>query len=126
MADQKISLQLSTLLGDGNRIGLHQGFHSWRSSKRMELEKSRLEEALGESIDSCRQHWLRFSFNDTWNAQEKAGFKLDTTLGFNDRPGFRNSTALRIPAWINSEQSFSALLETLPMILMDSHLSDYG
>jgi hypothetical protein len=126
VTDKKISGQLAALLDGGNRIGLHQGFHSWQDSKRMLLEKNRLEQAIGKPVDSCRQHWLRFSFSDTWKAQEAAGFKLDTTLGFNDRHGFRNSAALRIPAWIGSEQRFSASLETLPMVLMDAHLFDYG
>lgn len=126
VTNKNITRQLLTLLGRGNRIGLHQGFNSWKDSKRMQREKKRLEEAIGESADSCRQHWLRFSFNDTWKAQEVAGFKLDTTLGFNDRPGFRNSAALRMAAWISSEQRFSKTLETLPMVLMDSHLFDYG
>lgn len=126
VADKKITQQLMTLVAGDNCVGLHQGFNSWQDSKRMQLEKNRLEETLGAPVDSCRQHWLRFSFNDTWKAQETAGFKLDTTLGFNDKPGFRNSAALRMPAWISSEQRFSDSLETLPMVLMDSHLFDYG
>jgi hypothetical protein len=125
VADQKISRQLKQLLDEGNRIGLHQGFHSWQSPERMEIEKKRLEQALGTTIDSCRQHWLKFSFIDTWKAQETAGFRLDSTLGFNDRSGFRNSAALRMPAWIHGDNRFSDSLEILPMVLMDSHLFDY-
>jgi hypothetical protein len=126
VTDQKLVKQLKELQQKGNRIGLHQGFHSWRDSYRMKKEKCRLKLALGLAIDSCRQHWLRFSFKDTWRAQEEAGFLLDTTLGFNDRPGFRNSAALRVPAWIADDKRFSTTLNTLPMILMDSHLFDYG
>lgn len=121
-----ISKQIRELKAAGHQVGLHQGFHSWRDFKRMLAEKQRLEESLGEPITACRQHWLRFSFADTWKAQEAAGFQLDTTLGFNERPGFRNSAALRMPAWIASEGRFSAKLEILPMVLMDSHLFDYG
>ena len=124
--DKRISNQIRQLKSEGHQIGLHQGFHSWRLTKRMRFEKSRIEESLGETITTCRQHWLRFSFTDTWKAQEAAGFQLDTTLGFNERPGFRNSSALTLPAWIADEQRFSTSLNTLPMVLMDSHLFDYG
>lgn len=126
VSDEKLSVQIRKLKSEGNSIGLHQGFYSWRDSNRMFVEKKRIEESLNENINTCRQHWLRFSFADSWKAQEKAGFKLDSTLGFNERVGFRNSAALRLPAWIASEERFSDTLETLPMVLMDSHLFDYG
>ncbi len=126
VTDKRLSDQVRQLKNAGHRIGLHQGFHSWQDSQRMLSEKNRVEGSLGESISSCRQHWLRFSFKNTWMAQEQAGLRLDTTLGFNERTGFRNSAALRLPAWIASEQRFSESLDILPMVLMDSHLFDYG
>jgi hypothetical protein len=124
--DIAISNQIRKLKSDGHDIGLHQGFHSWQYSNLMLVEKELLEKSLGEKINICRQHWLRFSFFYTWKAQEQAGFELDTTLGFNEFPGFRNGAAMRLPAWIASEDRFSNSLETLPMVLMDSHLFDYG
>ena len=39
--------------------------------------------------------------------QEQSGFELDTTLGFNEIPGFRNSAALKMPAWIASEKDLA-------------------
>jgi hypothetical protein len=125
VSDPALSSQLKSLCESGNHIGLHQSFHSWQDPQRMLREKNNLEKAIESDITICRQHWLRFSFADTWKAQEEAGFRLDTTLGFNDRPGFRNSSALTTPAWISSERRFSSTLDTIPMILMDSHLFDY-
>lgn len=124
--DKRLTQQIKKLSEQGNNIGLHQGFHSWQDTQRMRLERNRLEDVLGYEPHICRQHWLRFSLAETWKAQEEAGFKLDTTLGFNDRPGFRNSAALLLPAWFTIEQRFSNQLKTLPMILMDSHLFDYN
>ena len=122
----KMKQVLRELNREGHTIGLHQSFDSWNDSQPMEVEKKRVEQAASSSVRSCRQHWLRFSLRDTWRAQEAAGFTLDTTLGFNDRVGFRNSAALRMPAWFNSENRQSTSLEVLPMVLMDSHLFDYG
>ena len=123
--DKDLSNQIRKLKAEGHIIGLHQAFNSWKDKIPMEIEKKNVEKSLGEKIKVCRQHWLRFSLTHTWKAQEQSGFELDTTLGFNEIPGFRNSTALKMPAWIVSEKRFSDTLNVLPMILMDSHIFDY-
>ena len=109
----------------GWEIGLHQSSDAWHSAELMSVQKSKLESALGGPVQSCRQHGLRFSFADTWKAPAAAGFRRDTTLGFNDRSGFRNGAALAFHPWNSaSEQAMS--LEAWPTILMDSHLYDYA
>lgn len=108
----------------GWQIGLHQSFDNWHDSQCMLAEKSRLEESLGEDVPSCRQHWLRFSFADTWIAQQAAGFQLDSTLGFNDRCALRNGSALAHHPWDDRHQR-PMRLKAMPMVLMDSHLYDY-
>ena len=115
-----ISRLIRELISSGCRIGLHQSFNAWNDSWRMSEEKARLDGSAGQQATSCRQHWLRFSWEETWRAQERAGLTLDTTLGFNDRCGFRNACALEF-----RPQGCSAL-RALPMILMDSHLYDYS
>lgn len=122
----RLQHQINSLAQHNNIIGLHQAFNTWACPQQMLLEKSKLEQVIKINIQSCRQHWLRFSLIDTWQAQEQAGFKLDMTLGFNDRPGFRNSGALRMPTWLPVKQKFSDELESIPLILMDSHLYDYA
>lgn len=124
--DKDLSNQIRKLKSEGHTIGLHQAFNSWKNKTLMEDEKKYVEKSLGEKIKVCRQHWLRFSLIDTWKVQEQVEFELDTTLGFNEIPGFRNSAALKMPAWIASEKRFSDTLHILPMVLMDSHLFDYG
>jgi hypothetical protein len=90
----------------------------------MRAERERVEASLGAPVTSCRQHWLRFSWERTWRAQQEAGFALDTTLGFNDRAGFRNGAALQYHPW--DEASGRPLaLAALPVVLMDSHVYDY-
>ena len=116
--------QIRTLYNNGWSIGLHPSFDSWQNAEYFKEEKDNLESSLGHSIYTCRQHWLRFSFQDTWKMQQSCGIREDTTLGFNDRPGFRNASALTKAVW-DFNQDKATNLVSIPMILMDSHLFDY-
>jgi hypothetical protein len=89
----------------------------------MQEERQRLEHAIGRSVVACRQHWLRFSWQKTWTAQAAAGLKIDGTLGFNDRPGFRNGAALCYEPW--SSAGGLTGISILPLVLMDSQIYDY-
>lgn len=109
----------------GWQIGLHQAFDSWRDADRMRAEKQVLESVLGEAVRCCRQHWLRFSWEHTWRAQQEAGLLQDSTLGFNDIPGFRNGSALEFHPY-DFETRKAMRLSVCPLVLMDSHFYDYA
>ena len=79
---------------------------------------------VGEVI-SCRQHWFRFSFRDTWRAQALAGIRVDTTLGFTDRVGYRAGMVRPFVPYDHVTQASANLLE-VPTVLMDTHLHYYG
>lgn len=117
--------ELQLFQAGGWEIGLHQSFDAFADSGMMAAQKTRVEKALGTPIQSCRQHWLRFSLNQTWRAQEEAGFLHDSTLGFNDRAGFRNAAALVVHPW-NPAVSAPRKINITPMVLMDSHFYDYA
>jgi hypothetical protein len=110
---------------DGHEVGLHPAFDAWRDSELMTNQRKILEENIGSTIISCRQHWLRFSWEETWVAQSKSGIKKDSTLMFNDRPGFRNSACLSWSPW-NPKNSKPHELTSINSVLMDSHLYDYS
>lgn len=117
--------QLRMMKASGWQIGLHPSFDAWSNRDRLASEKKTLEDAIGGPVTTCRQHWLRFSFGTTWQIQCQVGFELDTSLGFNDRPGFRNGAALRMSPWDEANDAPMQDFAVLPLVLMDSHLYDY-
>jgi hypothetical protein len=125
VAQPRLVAELRSLRAGGWTVGLHPSFASWRDPARLEAERRALESAAGGPVERCRQHWLRFSWEQTWVAQEAAGLRLDSTLGFNDRPGFRVSACLKHRPWLLGHAQ-PLRLEALPMVLMDSHLYDYA
>ena len=104
-------------------IGLHPGFDAFDDHRALERGAESLNSILGIRPTRIRQHWLRFTFSDTWIAQQRAGFLIDSTLGFNDRPGFRAAAAMRFKPLLGDCRATSLI--ALPLILMDSHLHDY-
>ncbi len=115
---------LQQLSYEGHHIGLHPGFDTWHRADQIEAARDQLQQAAGCTVAHVRQHWLRFSWRETWNAQASAGLKQDTTLMFNDRPGYRTSCALAWQPW-NQTASTAHTLTALPTVLMDSHCYDY-
>ena len=108
---------------EGWIVGLHPSFLSWNRKEMLAAEKACLEKALGAPVYTCRQHWMMFSWADTWKSQQAAGFELDSSLGFNDRSAFRNSAALKFHPW---DQDGPMNIQVLPIALMDSQFYDYA
>lgn len=112
--------RIAALRKAGHRVGLHPSVAAWHDADRLQAAAKRVAAAAGSPVTACRQHWLMFSFAHTWAAQQQAGMTEDYTLGFNDRPGFRNGAALAFTS-PGVEDNFRAW----PLPLMDSQLHDY-
>jgi hypothetical protein len=106
----------------GFETALHGGWSSFRSAERLTAQRRRLESLAAQRSPVTRQHWLRFEIDKTWDAQERAGFTVDSSLGFNDRPGFRAGTCL--PFHPGGPDGRPRTLLELPLVLMDSQLFD--
>jgi hypothetical protein len=119
---QVVSL-LAQIQERGFELALHAGYFSFRNRDRLKREKLRFENAASVQALGVRQHWLRFEREFSWLDHELSGFQVDSSLGFNDRPGFRAGTSLPFHPWDLQTRQGRELLE-VPLSLMDSQLFD--
>jgi hypothetical protein len=112
---------LRELAGQGHEIGVHGSYLSHRSAGELGRQRATLERAAGQPVTGIRQHFLRFDVRATWRAQSEAGFAYDTTLGYNELPGFRAGIAAPFRPWDAERRQPHDLLE-LPLTMMDGAL----
>lgn len=110
-------------VAEGFSFGLHPSYDSWGNPALIRRERDHLGSSLHIEVFRARQHWLRFSWFKTWRAQAEAGLTSDSTLGFNDRAGFRTASAVQYQPWLLDAGVLP--IQVTPMILMDSHLYSY-
>ena len=122
--DARLKAFVAARSTDGFGFGLHPSFESWQDAVPLREARAGMEAALGIAPTQVRQHWLRFSWRDTWRAQAEAGLTDDCTLGFNDRTGFRAGAALNYTPW-DFVAGHPHRLQSCPMILMDSQFYSY-
>jgi peptidoglycan/xylan/chitin deacetylase (PgdA/CDA1 family) len=76
----------------GWEIGLHPSWYAFNDVDELKRQRGALESAADCAIHSVRQHYLHYDIRSTPRAHTEAGFKYDSTLGFNDNIGFRFGT----------------------------------
>jgi peptidoglycan/xylan/chitin deacetylase (PgdA/CDA1 family) len=108
----------------GCEIGLHGGYYRFNDPGAYRESREVLEEAFCVEVTGIRNHLLRFSGEDTWNAQLEAGFSYDATFGDQTRPGPRDGCDRPFWAIEPAEPSHRGLIE-LPLTVMDGSLFRY-
>jgi len=105
----------------GWEVGLHGGYYAFNDPEEILGEKKRLEKVLGRKVSGNRNHYLRFQVPDSWEFLKKAGFRYDTTLGYNERVGFRNGMCHPFrPYNLNTDREIKIL--EIPLAIMDDTL----
>ena len=74
------------LAADGE-LGVHGGYYRFNNPDGYRESRERVGELFAAEVVGIRNHLLRFSYPDTWLAQEAAGYRYDTTFALRDRPG---------------------------------------
>ncbi len=102
-------------------IGIHPSYNCWRDERMIKNEKEKLEKRIALPIKTSRQHYLHFDFKTTPKILERQKIEEDSTLGFNDRIGFRCGTGFGYQLYdFENERPFK-FIET-PLVFMDSSL----
>jgi len=113
---------VETLLGARAEIGLHGSYSAADDGSRLAAEKKRLEQLAG-PVRGQRYHFLRLDPHRNLADVEGAGFAYDSTLGFNDAPGFRAGIAHPFRPWDLERDAPRDLVE-VPLAAMDVTLSE--
>ena len=94
------------------------GYHRFNDSQLYRESRELMEEAFGVEVVGIRNHYLRFSYPDTWQAHVEAGFEYDATYGYRRVPGPRSGLAFPFFTYDNKAGKSLDLLE-LPLTIMD-------
>jgi hypothetical protein len=105
---------IDNLRREGFEIGLH-GIDAWQDLQKGSKERNIISEISGEDCMGLRMHWLYFS-EDSPALIEQAGFLYDSTLGYNERIGYRSGTT-QVFCLPGTSQVFE-----LPLNVMDTAL----
>lgn len=108
----------------GGEIGVHGGYYRFNNADAYRESLDMIEKEFGVSCAGIRNHYLRFSFPDTWRAQEAAGFFYDATFGHADRLGPRDGRQFPFRP-VDPESGRELNLTVLPLTVMDTTLFRY-
>ena len=108
----------------GGEIGLHGGVLRLNCAEGYRESREALRAALGVEATGIRNHLLKFSGLETWQAQAAAGFSYDATFGSPDRPGPREG---RMHPFFPADPATGRSLDlvVLPLTVMDVSLFRY-
>lgn len=105
-------------------IGFHPSFDAYNNAEQWKKEKQKLESVLDSKISVGRQHYLRFSVPNTWQIWENNGMKIDSTLSYADKEGFRCGTCYEFPVF-NILTREKLILKEFPLIVMEGSFTTY-
>jgi len=122
--EKRIRELITWLVSEKCEIGLHGTIQSSSDLTLMLRTLNHLQQVTPESVIGIRQHCLKIIIPETILIQEKAGLKYDTSLGFPEHEGFRNSYCLPFKLF-DFEQNKMINVWEFPLIIMDTTLTNY-
>ncbi len=107
----------------GKQVGLHGQVHCISDAAGIRAEADKFSSLAGAPTRLNRQHYLRWDAARTFAHLEAAGIQVDSTLGYNDSPGFRCGTAWPF-LWFDCAADRPTSLLEVPLILAEFQFYD--
>jgi len=118
---QTIREVFSQVAARGWEVGLHGSIASAFSPDLLGEQRTDVEQAVGQTVVSGRQHNLQFGAAVTPDLLAEGGIKIDCTLGSNRTVFFRTGTSYPHRLWSVARQDWLDVWE-IPLILHDGAL----
>jgi hypothetical protein len=118
---RRIADVVQMLAKEGFDIGLHGSYQAGSRADALTAERSVLREATGLDIVTTRQHFLNWDVRWTPQLQALAGFRVDSSLGFNRNIGYRAGTSLPFRQFDVASRRPLDLVE-VPLVVQDGAL----
>lgn len=122
--ENRIQSLIQFLQKEGCEIGLHGSIKTSSSQGDMTKAYGLLQSECNSVIKGTRQHFLMMKYPSTLQIQQEAGLKYDTTLGFAEHEGFRNSYCYPFRPFDHEKDLMLDIWE-FPLAMMDTTLFGY-
>ena len=122
--EKRIQTLIDSLQKEGCEIGLHGSIKTATSHVGMAKAYSQLQRVCEFKIQGARQHFLKSKYPQTLKIQQDAGLKYDTTMGFAEHEGFRNSYCYPFKPFDHENDAMLDIWE-FPLVMMDTTLFGY-
>lgn len=124
--EPKIAELMRSIVRRGHSIGMHGSYNTYKDADRLQQERMRLIAVLkaagiAQDVIENRQHYLRWDASCTPDCLYDAGFRVDTSGGFADLPGFRYGTSRPFRMWSWKKLKPLDLIQK-PLIVMEGSL----
>lgn len=121
---KKIRNLIKALKDDEFEVGLHGTMRSAADAENMLKQKNELAEVLGEAPVGIRQHYLRFFHPSTFQIQEDARLRYDTSLAFAEQDGYRNGYCFPFRPYDFENDRMMKIWE-IPLMMMEVSVLQY-
>jgi hypothetical protein len=124
VTDRRFRSELEYLRESGFGVGVHLSYRALDDPVAIRRERSVVEAAAGCEVVVSRHHYWHLA-RPMWRslaAHEEAGLRFDSSVSFQDLPGYRLGVALPFEPWDPTTQRTIRTLQ-LPTFVMDTMLA---
>lgn len=127
--NRKVLDLIKNIISSGHKVGIHPGYKTYNNSAEFRRSCAAFREAMHlanipvEGI-SGRQHYLMYDISKTPHLWEENGLRLDSTLGFADKAGFRCGVCYEYQMYDLVRRRSLKLIQR-PLVLMETTLLSY-